>query len=43
MKFVSLFKKELREMVTIQTLFILVAIYLGTTMLGKVLQISQDP
>lgn len=42
MKFVSLFKKELREMVTIQTLFILVAIYLGTTMLGKVLQQQVD-
>ena len=37
MKFMSLFKKELREMLTPQTLLVLVMIYFGMFMLGKVM------
>ncbi len=37
MKFMSLFKKELREMLTPQTLMVLVLIYFGMFMLGNVM------
>lgn len=37
MKFMSLFKKELREMITPQTLLVLVLIYAGMFMLGNVM------
>ena len=37
MKFMSLFKKELREMLTIQTIMVLVLIYFGMFMLGNVM------
>ena len=38
MKFMSLFKKELREMITPQTIAILVMIYVGLMMLGNVME-----
>ncbi|MBR6103207.1 MAG: ABC transporter permease [Ruminococcus sp.] len=38
MKFMNLFKKELREMVTVQMIAILVMIYLGMTLLGNVME-----
>ncbi len=37
MKFMSLFKKELREMLTPQTIIVLVMIYVGMFMLGNVM------
>ena len=38
MKFMNLFKKELREMVTVQMIAILAMIYLGMTLLGNVME-----